>query len=141
MTSFREIVRGAVSRFLPGFLLTLVAFPLLFAPRTFVELELIQIARLSGYTVAALAGYAASVLAMRSRFRPDAELVGRKSVVAGTCSVGAVLITSFLPHGLRSYATLMATYFAVSAGVTLVLFMPWLRTKADSPTSGVETAV
>ncbi len=141
MVPFRDIIRGAVSRFLPGWLLTLVAVPLVFAPKSLLELGPVQFGLLTDYTVAAVSGYVASLFVMRHRLRTDADVLGRKGVVAGASSVGALLITSLLPHGLRSYVTIATIYFTVSAGVTLALYAPWLRSKAGSPQTEPEAAV
>src|SRR5437764_1018341 len=67
MPSSRDILRSAFTRFLPGWLGALVAFPLLFAPHSFLELGRIQFALLTVYSTAALAGHALvlAVLSLR----------------------------------------------------------------------------
>jgi hypothetical protein len=128
MPSSNEILRSAFTRFLPGWISTLIAFPLIFAPRSFLELGRPQFEFLTLFSSAALAGHALVLALLRPRLRDDADLVGRKSVVAGACSVGGLLITSMLPHGLRGPTTIALTYMAVAGIVTAGLYVPWLQT-------------
>ena len=141
MLSARDILRGALTRFLPAWLAAVTFTLAVVDGQSPFTLTSTQLLLFSFCCLASLAGYTGSLVAMRRRLRSDAAVDGRKSFVAGVCSVGALIIVFALPHGLRGYATVVATYFATSAAVTLVLYAPWLRTKAGASESHREAAV
>ena len=83
MGRMRKIVRSALTRFLPGWILALISFPLFFAPGSFVEIGRAQLVAIAVFTSAVLVGHTVALLLIAPRLRADADIVGRKSAVAG----------------------------------------------------------
>ena len=123
MIPLRDLFRSALTRFLPGWL---VSFALSSVLLNEVPTRLVQVGLLTMYTFAAVAGHAAALATMRRWLRSDSDVASRKSVVAGAASVGALLITSFIPHDVRGYALWVALYFAAAASITAAMYAPWV---------------
>lgn len=130
MVSFRDIRRSTFRRFLPGWLATLVGFPLIFKAESLLEIGTRQYALIAIYSSVALAGHALTLLALRSRLRADVRVTDSKSFIVGACSVGAVLIASMLRRGRIDYVEIATVYAAVPAMLTALMYAPWIRNRS-----------
>ena len=130
MIRIRKIVRSALTRFLPGWILALIAFPTFFSPQTLWEIDAALLSRLAQFTAFSLAGHMFALGVLAPRLRADADIVGRKSILAGACSVGALLITSLARHGRWTEAVILVDYAAVGFATTFALYLPWVQSRA-----------
>ena len=134
MPAIREVLRATLLRFLPT---TVVgSFALIFfmagadlrsvSAGTYIELAVLL--------VAVAAGFGAGLTALRSRLRADAQLDGRRSVIAGMLGiVGLVAAMRGLPMGSSSPHRLARSIGAMSA---VLMFLPWVQSR-DRITPGV----
>jgi hypothetical protein len=139
MIKFGEILRGSATRFFPGAVVGAIVTSLAIAPLPFVAS---MWPRLIGGSLlgAALAtvGFVAAAALTRRWLRVDAEVAGRKSVVAGVVAVGtAFAILAFSPSflvmrvsmfGVSSFYMVRTVAIPVVAGIlaTLAIYFPWL---------------
>jgi len=130
MVSFRDIRRSTFSRFLPGWLGTLIGLPVIFKAEALLEIGARQLVLITLYSLVALAGHALTLTLLRPRLRADVRVTDSKSFIVGACSVGAVLISSMLRRGPRDYADIGLIYFGVSAVLTALMYAPWIRSRS-----------
>ena len=130
MVSFRDIRRSTFRRFLPGWLTTLVGFPLIFKAESLLEIGTRQLALAVIYSGIALAGHTLTLLVLRSRLRADVKVADSKSFIVGACSVGAVLVASMLRRGRVDYVEVATIYAAVPAVLTALMYAPWIRNRS-----------
>jgi hypothetical protein len=96
--SLREVVKGALARFLPGSLLTMVAGPSLLGVGIFSGL-FTGIGGVIGVAGALTIGFGAGLLGLRRWLYPDARLGGSRSFIAGLLSPLALFIVAALSRG------------------------------------------
>ncbi|MDZ4258654.1 MAG: hypothetical protein U0974_07670 [Gemmatimonadales bacterium] len=123
MISLRTIVRGVLTRFLPAFLLgTAIMYGI--ASRA----DRLVVGLLGLATVFALVtlGYAAALIAMRFRLRADANVAGRRSVVAGLLAPAAYLggLMLLAPRGTLTF---FGACVVIGAALATGMFFPWLK--------------
>ncbi|MBK9548738.1 MAG: hypothetical protein IPO52_06450 [Gemmatimonadetes bacterium] len=88
MISLRTILRGVLTRFLPAFILATAIMYGLASLADRINVGLLGLATL--YALMTL-GYTAALVALRYRLRADADVAGRRSVVAGLLAPAAYL--------------------------------------------------
>lgn len=125
MTSGRDIVRGALTRFYPGAVAGMAATAIAVGP---FEFAASQVPRFIGGSLLgaaiATAGYGLALSLVRKRLRPDAAVVGRKSVVAGVAAaIATVALLPLIPGGI---AANIAVGVAGGFLATLGIYFPWL---------------
>jgi hypothetical protein len=139
MIKFGDILRGAARHFFPGAVVGAIATSLAIGPLRFVASKWPQL--IGGSLVgAALAtvGFVAAIALTRRWLRVDAEVAGRKSVVAGFVAAGTAftflaLSPSFLVmrvsmFGVSAFYLGRTIAIPVVAGIlaTLAIYFPWL---------------
>ena len=125
-----------LSRFVPGAALGFVAVvvpvsiaAILTSPA--IELGLGEFAaRAAGWTIALSAGYQAMIRILRPTLHAEAEVSGRRSVVAGAASTGALLVTCMLLGPVAEPVRLAAAALC-GAGVAFTMFWPWRMRKLE----------
>jgi hypothetical protein len=121
--SLRTILRGTLTRFIPAVILgTAILYGLArLADSLSVGWLNISIA----YALLTI-GYTAALAALRYRLRADADVAGRRSVVAGLLVPAAYLggLVLLAPKGLLA---LNATAIAIGAVLAVGMFFPWLK--------------
>jgi hypothetical protein len=129
MVDARSIIRGALTRTLPG---TLLGNAGLIALSSFVRANLsaktLALTVVTGLAVCC--GSALTLLAMRSRLRTDAGVTGRRSFVVGLGAFCVGLTARPFLHFVNPRGTyvLMGAAGAMLAGA---VFFPWLQTKGS----------
>src|SRR5256885_4484558 len=139
MTTPGEILRGAGGRFFPGAVVGALATSLVFGPMPFVASMWPR--WVTGSLAAALLatlGFAAVIFLAKRFLRADAEIAGRKSVVAGFAAAGAAfailaftnsyLVMSLSLFRLSMYHIGQTLAIPVIAGAvtTLAIYFPWI---------------
>ena len=123
MISLRTILWGTLTRFIPALILgTAILYGLArLADRASVGWLNIAIA----YALLTV-GYTAALAALRYRLRADADIAGRRSVVAGLLVPAAYLggLVLLAPQGQLA---LNATAIAIGAVLAVGMFFPWLK--------------
>ena len=125
-----------LSRFAPGAALGFVAIiapislaAVLTSPATPLGLGEFA-ARAAGWTIALCTGYQAMIRILRPTLHADAEVSGRRSVVAGAASAGAVLVTCML-LGPAAEPLRLAAAALCGAGVAFTMFWPWRMSRIE----------
>jgi hypothetical protein len=131
MITARTILRGAITRTLPGFYVGFAV--LMLALRVRVPLAGVGTTALLG--VAATAGGALVLGALRRRLRSDAGVAGSRAFLVG---VGAFAVTitagPFVrPHGLWQYPFVLGC----GALLSVAVFFPWLGSETVSPPESI----
>jgi len=138
MITWRSILRGAFTRFLPGaagLILALVA--MVVARGTVLDdgwtrLLALEVASLS-------AGYAVVLGFMRRQLRADAVPDSGKSMIVGAAATAVLLlVTDSIPHW-RPWSLALASFSAGGLSAAL-MFFPWLtrRAAADPATHAMK---
>jgi hypothetical protein len=134
MSSIRDVFVGALTRFLPGAVLGFASIVVLFDLVSGIPVSVLQYP-LIAWTSALTAGFAAALLGIRSRLRADADVRGRRSLVAGFCSAGALAAVGLLAQGLTLGAEL-AVGLALGSAVGMGMYFPWIRVSGISKALG-----
>ncbi len=126
MIPVRAIVRGALARFLAASVTVLaaLAIPLvLFADH---GIRAVQLLLLAGESGAAAMGFGAVLFLLRRALHPQADVAGRRSVVAGACFPIGLMVASMKIQvlGLPAIAGLSA---GVGGLFALGMYWPWLN--------------
>lgn len=127
MITMRAILRGALTRVVPGFLLGSAVL----IGASSVARSSITPGRLLSLILAAGSvgiGSALALIVMRRRLRDDAGVDGRRAFLVGLGSMALTLtVRPFLPHiGIAAEYAL----FALSgAALSSAVFFPWLATR------------
>ena len=123
MISLRTILRGVLTRFLPAFILATAIMYGLASLADRISVGLLGLVTL--YALMTL-GYTAALVALRYRLRADADVAGRRSVVAGLLAPAAYLggLVLIAPHGALAYN---AACVAIGAVLAIGMFFPWLK--------------
>lgn len=129
MISFKEIVRGALTRTAPaaflGFAALVASSPL---TRSRVSVTRVGLLVLAALSVAA--GSALVLALLRSRLRDDAAVAGRRAVITGLAALALGLTArAFLVFGnpLGDYSLMFASGMLVGGA----MFLPWVRTSRE----------
>jgi hypothetical protein len=140
-TQQSEVHGAALRRFFPTVLLLLaVLMPLAsgsWSPLTVTGFGLGHLSDSWPRTIASLilaastatAGFDVAASQLRTHLRPDVDLLGSTSVLAGFVALGIILGVGFLFHPRAIEA--VATVFFGGALATLVVYFPWLQ-RADA---------
>jgi hypothetical protein len=125
-----EAVRATLTRFLPSSILSLgIGFLLLEVPVGAETLEfIVGTLLLSGATTI---GYGLGLEGLRRWLYENANVAGRRSVVAGLLSPLAVFIGAVLFQGLGTIGGGLL-FLLVGIVMALVMFFPWLTPDADA---------
>lgn len=133
MVNLRSIVRGAVTRVLPGFLLAWTVF-VASSPITRSNVTPGRIVFSILLAGAAALGSALALGLMRRRLREDAAVDGRRGFLVGLGAMAVTLVVRpFLPHipAIGEFALAALSGAAVSGSV----FFPWLSASASGVAS------
>lgn len=135
MVAGKEIVRGALLRFVPTVLVVmgLIALTGVIVGRGGVSVAgaAMGAVEIAGLTV----GYVAALLAIGKRLRDDASVGGRRANVAALGSILALVATSMVVQGVSPLRAFGLSALAGGA-VTVALFAPWIGRRAAAPTAG-----
>lgn len=125
MHSLRTIVRAALTRFLPGYALGILALYILgnIADRLTLRWSFVAVAGL----ILTL-GYMLALLPLRSRLLPGVGVEGRRSVIAGMLSP-VVALMALLYSGPESALVALSVLVPAGALITLGIFFPWITTR------------
>ena len=138
MTVWSSILRGAVTRFIPGILSFYGASLLLAATLKGIEIGPAQVIGFTTMGLAMTAGYVVTLGLMRPSLDEGAEIERRRSYVAGlgaTC----VLLGFGILHGSPTPHWMMNMFGAVAGAVTTAaMFFPWLVRSKRSDREFVE---
>lgn len=118
------VARGLIGRFIPasvGIMSALALIPILTEPRR----AGIVLSLMTMETACVIVGYGATLSVMRRWLYPDADINGRRSVIAGLFSPLTLGIASLFLQG-RGEMIAPASILA-GAGMAVVLFFPWLQ--------------
>ena len=126
MVTFREIVKGAISRFLPGAVVgqaAMIAFLLIGEPS---GLALRDLPILAGFTALMTIGHAGALGVMRRMMRDDADVSGRRALIAGLAAGAfhfgiAAAVSTFTEN--QGFA--LAVFSGAAAATAM--FFPWIR--------------
>jgi hypothetical protein len=123
MISLRTIVLGTLSRFLPALL---VGTAVLFTVASMLDRVTVGWVGLAASYAWLTLGYTGALIALRYRLRADADVTGRRSVVAGLLAPAAYVSGMVL---LGPQTTVGFTLASVMVGMVLALgmFFPWLK--------------
>jgi hypothetical protein len=126
MITIREIVRGAVTRFLPTAGTGALAILLAFDGRNVSAIRPAGWALLAGLLLAETTGFAALLWRTRYRLEGKADVAGRRSVVAGALGIVGLFVGSILSQGAAPVWPLLlgAASGALAGAIT---FWPWMR--------------
>ena len=132
MITWHQISNGVVRKFLPAAAVT--ALLLEIPSWVVVGVRPLSLALLAVSLGAMGAGYASVLGALRSRLRDDADVGGRRAIVAGIGSLGLIVASAAVwrlgtPSLLGGVARIAGLYFASGAAVTLGLYFPWIATR------------
>ena len=123
MISLRIILLGTLTRFLPALI---VGTALLYTAVSMLDRVTVGWTYLSVTYAWLTLGYTIALLALRYRLRADADVAGRRSVVAGLLApaaylCGVVLLTPDTPRGFDMAGLLIGAVLAIG------MFFPWLK--------------
>jgi len=123
MISLRTILRGTLTRFVPALILgTAILYGLArLADR--LSVGWLNLALVYAFVTI---GYTAALVALRYRLRADADVAGRRSVVAGLLVPAAYLggMVLLAPQGQLAEN---AAAIAIGAVLAVGMFFPWLK--------------
>ncbi len=122
--SLRAVSKSALLRFLPGSLLSMAGLGA--AMKVSVSTEVLAAAGgILGFAGLMTLGFGAGLFALRRWLYPDAEITGRRSVIAGLLSPLALFIAAVMSAGLNS-VQIVAVLFLVGVLLALGMFFAWL---------------
>ena len=130
MVTVREILRGGISRFLPTAGAGAFAILLAFDGRHIAAIQPAGWVLLGGLLLAETTGFMSVLWQTRYRLEAQAEVGGRRSVIAGALGIVGLFAGSIFSQGFGlAWATLLAAASgAIAAGVT---FWPWMRRRVS----------
>jgi hypothetical protein len=134
MNAIRDVIVGALTRFLPAAVLGFASIVVLFDLVGGTPVSMLQYP-LIAWASALTAGFGAGVLAIRSRLRSDADVRGRRSLVAGFCSAGALAAVGLLAQGFTLGAELVLG-LGLGSAVGVGMYFPWIRVPGISKALG-----
>jgi hypothetical protein len=122
--SLRQIVKGALTRFLPGSLITMIGASLVLDISVAGD-AFAAVGGLFGIAGALTAGFGLCLLGLRRWLYPDAKLDGTRSFVAGLMSPLALFIVA---AGGRGWSLTQLPLLLVVVGIVMALgmFFAWL---------------
>lgn len=124
------IVRGALTRFLPGSIassLGLFAFLNAGTPAAWIETAGVAFAAAAALTV----GFGAALTMLKQRLYPDADVGGRRSLLAGLLAPLAIFMVMGVVGGV-DLASLPWVFGAGGLAAALAIFFPWLTPTPES---------
>jgi hypothetical protein len=123
MISLRTVLRGTLTRFLPALI---VGTAILYGLARLADRLSVGWLNVAVIYACVTIGYTAALVALRYRLRADADVAGRRSVVAGLLVPAAYLGGMVL---LAPQGRLAENAAAIAIGVALALgmFFPWLK--------------
>lgn len=132
MVSFREILRGTLTRFVPAAIVGQAVIIILLLAGEPYGLVWGDTTILAGFTLALAAGHLGALSAVRRFLRSDADVAGRRALISGLAA-GAVhfgtaaalqdlTVTDGFPLGLESGAV-----------AALLMFFPWIGRQQAAP--------
>src|SRR3954471_12745562 len=124
MISIPSIVRGAITRFIPGVLVFLGCCLYATAKIKGITLGPDQMDGLTVLTLSMTLGFAASLVSIRFILRSSAGILGRRGVLAGFISPCLLLILDMLHGSPIPHALNYSFAFVAGALTTMALFVP-----------------
>jgi membrane associated rhomboid family serine protease len=130
MVTVREILRGAVTRFLPTAGGGALAILLAFDGRHVAAIQPAGWALLAGMLLAETFGFATVLWRARYRLEVKADVSGRRSVVAGALGIVGLFVSAILSQGSGlAWAELLAAASGAVAGAAT--YWPWMRSRVS----------
>lgn len=125
--SLREVVKGTLTRFLPGSVIGMGVLAAIIPPLGLTKLRLLELLLLHEVGPLVL-GFGLGLLGLHRWLYPDAEVTGRKSFVAGILTPIAMLGGGVLAGlvGFVSQIQPSLLSFLVGFFMALAMFFPWL---------------
>lgn len=127
MISWRSILRGAATRFVPGVGAFLGASYLLTALLKGISIGSTQVAGFAMFALCLTAGYIAMLALLRQKLHATVRVTDRRSFLAGFAAVGVLVGLSMLHWSPTPPFTVDALAFLAGAATTLATFFPRLR--------------
>ena len=121
--SIREVLRGTLSRFLPASVLSMGAVG---AAAGMAGPGLDWLVGVLGFAGALTGGFGLGMVALKRWLYPDADVAGRRSVVAGLLSPLAVFISVVLGSGLSHPAQVPVVLALIGGVMAVSMFFAWL---------------
>ena len=130
MISFREILKGTISRFVPGAIIgqSLMIALLLIGEPTGLGWQ--DVAPLAMFTTMLGAGHLGVLAVVRRLLRPDANVAGRRALISGLAA-GAFHFGIAAYVGNLTVADGYVLGIVAGAAGALSMFFPWIRTRRD----------
>ena len=128
MITWRQIFRGLLRKFLPAAAVTSLVLDVPSGSSSGASVSFVFLAI---DLIALSVGYVSVLGALKSRLREDAEVTGRRSIVAGIASLGLIVAGAAVfrlgtPSVWESVARMVGFNFATGGIVTLGLYFPWI---------------
>ncbi len=126
MTAWTSILRGAITRFIPGVLTFFGGSFLLAAAVKGITIGPVQVQGFTALGLCMTLGYCITLGLMRPSLAASAQIEGRRSLLAGLAST-CVLLELGIMHGSPTPRVIMFG-FATLAGtiITAAMFFPWM---------------
>ena len=128
MISFREILKGTITRFVPGAIIgqgLMIALLLIGEPA---PLQWRDFLVLGGFTATLAAGHLGALSAMRRFMRSDADVAGRRAMISGLAAGAFHFGTAAYLDTLTVTNGYVLGVFA-GAAAAFSLFFPWLQSR------------
>jgi hypothetical protein len=134
MVSWNTLVRGALTRFIPGVCTFLGASWIIMASRNEITVAATPIAGAASLTLWFTAGFVVTIGVLRSRLHDTAHVDGRRSFIAGFSAVpvllaAQVLSTQILYGSHMPRSAIAALAMVAGAIATFAVFFPRLRSR------------
>ena len=140
MISFREILKGTITRFVPGAIIgqgLMIALLLIGEPAPLQWRDFIV---LGGFTATLAAGHLGALSAMRRFMRSDADVAGRRAMISGLAAGAFHFGTAAYLNTLTISNGYVLGVFA-GAAAAFSLFFPWLQSRRSDGEPSVVTGV
>jgi len=129
MLTWRSILRGAITRFIPGVGTFLGVSYFINASRDELTLTSTQLSGFAVLTLCFTAGFIATISVMRPRLHDTARADGRRTFIAGLTSVAALIAMQVLYGAHISREAFQVLAMIASALTTFAVFFPRLRSR------------
>lgn len=129
MVSWRSILRGAVTRFIPGVGTFLGVGYFVNASRGELTLATTQVAGFATLALWCTVGFVVTLGILRARLHDTAHIDGRRSYIAGLCTVAMLLATDVLYAAPVPRSAMWAIVTVAGALATFAVFFSRLRAR------------
>lgn len=136
MISFREILKGTITRFVPGAIIgqgLMIALLLIGEPAPLAWSDLIPLGIFTG-TLAA--GHLGALSAVRRFLRSDAHVSGRRALLSGLAA-GAFHFGTAVYLGNLTVTNGYVLGLVAGAAGALSMFFPWIQTRRENTVDAI----